>query len=438
MRRESRRRRSGVFGAQKSTSTPSSSVHLAPTGASAAEIRSRTAAWLQSLLEIQRQSTDSSEFIENIKIDLFPDRVYVFTPKSRIVALPKGSTPVDFAYQIHTDVGNHAVGCRVNGEEADLNKELRNGEMVEIITDPAATPNPEWLKYVGSGKARAEIRQYLRTMKFGDAVKLGQRLVRRAAQAAGFDTETVPEDIRRSFLREVGATSVESFYADVGLGRHVAEAVANRLSAMMHFTDPKERKTPGMAPVEVRGNEGMALSLAACCHPIPGDEILGFIRPGKGLYIHRKDCEHAREGMVSDPGRWMAAHWSDSLADSARFSVPLEITAKNERAAVAACVALVAREQGAITGLSVDPAKDGVLLFHLMLQVHDRMHLSRIVRSLSHDENVLSISRRLSELVRTNQDAQVKRDEAPENRFNSEDLFAAADSRHGAEPKRAA
>ena len=258
------------------------------------------------------------------------------------------------------------------------------------------------------------------------------------AMAAGFDTETVPEDIRRSFLREVGATSVESFYADVGLGRHVAEAVANRLSAMMHFTDPKERKTPGMAPVEVRGNEGMALSLAACCHPIPGDEILGFIRPGKGLYIHRKDCEHAREGMVSDPGRWMAAHWSDSLADSARFSVPLEITAKNERAAVAACVALVAREQGAITGLSVDPAKDGVLLFHLMLQVHDRMHLSRIVRSLSHDENVLSISRRLSELVRTNQDAQVKRDEAPENRFNSEDLFAAADSRHGAEPKRAA
>ncbi len=397
-------------------------------GASSAEIRSRTAAWLQSLLEIQRQSTDSSEFIENIKIDLFPDRVYVFTPKSRIIALPKGSTPVDFAYQIHTDVGNHTVGCRVNGEQASLNRELRNGEMVEIITDAAATPNPEWLRYVRSGKARAEVRQYLRTMKFGDAVKLGQGLVRKAAEAAGFDIDMVPEDIRRSFLREVSASSVEAFYVDVGLGKHVAEAVVNRLSAMMHFTAPQEdRKSPGMAPVEVRGNEGMALSLAACCHPIPGDEILGFIRPGKGLYIHRKDCEHARQGMASDPGRWMAAHWSETLSPSARFPVPLEITARNERAAVAACVALVAREQGAITGLSVDPAKDGILQFHLMLQVHDRMHLSRIVRSLSHDENVLSISRRLSELVRSSQEEQAAQD--PENRFNSEDLFAAADSR---------
>lgn len=366
-------------------------------GASANEIQSRTTAWLQSLLEIQRQSTDSAEFIENIKVDLFPDRIYVFTPKSKIVSLPKRSTPIDFAYQIHTDLGNHAAACRVNGEACELTQELKNGDMVEITTSPDAMPRPEWVQAVGSGKARAEIRQFLRTMKFDDSVRLGRQLLEKAGEDISVAILQADDAVWKAILREMGAAGRDEFLADVGLGKHVAAAVANRFAALQQAADtPEEGESLLRKTVVVSGNEGVAVTLATCCHPIPGDDIWGFMRPGKGLSIHRTECEHTKKGKSSDPGRWMNAAWAD-LPPSARFRVPLELTATDERAAVAACVTSIAKENAAIVGISVDQGKGSACYLHIMVQVHDRQHLARVVRRLSQIEEVKQVVRRTTE-----------------------------------------
>ena len=392
-------------------------------GASATEIQSRTSAWLQSLLEIQRQSTDSQEFFENIKVDIFPDRIYVFTPKSKIISLPKRSTPIDFAYQIHTDLGNHASACRVNGVPTELTKELRNGDMVEIQTSPGATPRPEWVQAVGSGKARAEIRQFLRTMKFDDSVKLGLDLLKKAAADISVDLQSVSDHVWDVIVREMGASSRKEFLADVGLGKYVAAAVANRFAALSQAPGAiEEGQSPAQHTVEVSGNEGMAVTLATCCHPIPGDEIWGFMRPGKGLSIHRTECEHTQRGKSSDPGRWMSAKWA-ALPLSARFRVPVEITAENERAAVAACVTSVAMENSAIVGLSVDQGTNSLCYLHLMIQVHDRQHLARVMRRLSQIKDVKQVLRRTTEHFRVPEAHSNAKDQT-DLRLNSEDLYA--------------
>ncbi|MDL2059158.1 bifunctional (p)ppGpp synthetase/guanosine-3',5'-bis(diphosphate) 3'-pyrophosphohydrolase [Mesosutterella sp. AGMB02718] len=395
-------------------------------GASANEIQARTTAWLQSLLEIQRQSTDSSEFIENIKIDLFPDRIYVFTPKSKIISLPKRSTPIDFAYQIHTDVGNHAAACRINGVESELTQELHNGDMVEITTDPSATPRPEWVKAVGSGKARAEIRQFLRTMKFADSAKLGFDLLKKAGEDISLDIEQIPPAIWESIQKEMGASSRDEFLADLGLGKYVAEAVVNRLAVLMNTRESLEegQSTVLQKTVEVTGNEGMAVTLASCCHPIPGDEIWGFMRPGKGLSIHRTECSHTVKGKASDPGRWMTAKWA-AVPASARFRVPVDITAVNERATVAACITAAAEENSSIVGLTVDQGSGSTCYLHLMVMVHDRLHLARVIRRLSHVKDIQEVRRRTSEHFKgPAAEAAEGQKSSLTSQLNSEDLYA--------------
>ena len=401
-------------------------------GASATEIQQRTTAWLQSLLEIQQHSADSSEFIENIKIDLFPDRIYVFTPKSKIISLPKRSTPIDFAYQIHTDVGNHALSCRVNGEPSSLTQELNNGDMVEIRTSPDATPNPEWVRYVGSGKARAEIRQFLRTMKFDDSVKLGHKLLKRAGEEVNLDIDTVPEAVWKAVLRDSGVDSKESFFADLGLGKYLAGAIMNRFTALTAPITGLAGRTesPMMKAVKVTGNEGVAVSLATCCHPIPGDDIWGFMRPGKGLSIHCTSCEHTVKGRSADPGRWMAAEWLPQPL-SARYPVPVEVTAdeEQEKAVIAASVAAIAEEQSAIVGFSVDSENSNTTRLHMVVQVRDKTHLSHVMRHLARIPGVQQVWRRTSE-----QDDIPKA--APEEprmkKLNSEDLYAESPAGGGA------
>ena len=395
-------------------------------GASATDVQKRTTAWLQSLLEIQQHSTDSSEFIENIKVDLFPDQIYVFTPKSKIMALPKRSTPVDFAYQIHTDVGNHAVSCFVNGESFPLTRELQNGDMVEIRTSPDATPNPEWLKHVGTGKARAEIRQFLRTMKFDDSVRLGYRMLKKAGEEASLNIDKVPEAIWQALLRELGEQTKSAFMADLGLGKHIAEAVVNRLlvlTAADQGLHGESSGQPALRSVRVSGNEGVAVSLAPCCHPIPGDAIWGFMRPGHGLSIHRADCEHTIRGRSSDQGRWMEAKWLPQ-AMSARYPVPVEVAAVHERAAVAACVTAVAEEDSSIVGFSIDPAVNGVSRLHLMVQVRDKAHLARIMNHLERIPDIRKVFRRGAE--RRNK---VPGDSPEIRKMNSEDLYAETPAR---------
>ena len=359
-------------------------------GLDTSELQKMVAAWLQSLLEIQRTSADSSEFIENIKIDLFPDRVYVFTPKSKIISLPRGSCPVDFAYQIHTDIGNKTSGCRINGEEKPLTTELKNGDMVEILTADKAQPDPNWLNYVRSGRARAEIRQYLRTRDFKDSVALGETFLRKAAAEAGINFEMTPEEAWKTVVTENETKNRTALFADVGQGKLFAAAVVTRL---VNFMRAREKTAQSTAAVSIRGTEGMAVQLATCCHPIPGDTIWGFMRKGHGLSVHRADCEHTVRGRKVDSERWMAADWKEDIASDARFPVPVELEVTDERSALAGVAAELAKAGSAIVGVNMNDNGKTDNKLRLMIQVKDRVHLLHVLRMVRQLPTVTSAAR---------------------------------------------
>ena len=359
-------------------------------GLDTSELQKMVAAWLQSLLEIQRTSADSSEFIENIKIDLFPDRVYVFTPKSKIISLPRGSCPVDFAYQIHTDIGNKTSGCRINGEEKPLTTELKNGDMVEILTADKAQPDPNWLNYVRSGRARAEIRQYLRTRDFKDSVALGETFLRKAAAEAGINFEMIPEEAWKTVVTENETKNRTALFADVGQGKLFAAAVVTRL---VNFMRAREKTAQSTAAVSIRGTEGMAVQLATCCHPIPGDTIWGFMRKGHGLSVHRADCEHTVRGRKVDSERWMATDWKEDIASDARFPVPVELEVTDERAALAGVAAELAKAGSAIVGVNMNDNGKTDNKLRLMIQVKDRVHLLHVLRMMRQLPTVTSAAR---------------------------------------------
>ena len=359
-------------------------------GLDTSELQKMVAAWLQSLLEIQRTSADSSEFIENIKIDLFPDRVYVFTPKSKIISLPRGSCPVDFAYQIHTDIGNKTSGCRINGEEKPLTTELKNGDMVEILTADKAQPDPNWLNYVRSGRARAEIRQYLRTRDFKDSVALGETFLRKAAAEAGINFEMIPEEAWKTVVTENETQNRTALFANVGQGKLFAAAVVTRL---VNFMRAREKTAQSTAAVSIRGTEGMAVQLATCCHPIPGDTIWGFMRKGHGLSVHRADCEHTVRGRKVDSERWMAADWKEDIASDARFPVPVELEVTDERSALAGVAAELAKAGSAIVGVNMNDNGKTDNKLRLMIQVKDRVHLLHVLRMVRQLPTVTSAAR---------------------------------------------
>ncbi len=359
-------------------------------GFDTSELQKMVAAWLQSLLEIQRTSADSSEFIENIKIDLFPDRVYVFTPKSKIISLPRGSCPVDFAYQIHTDIGNKTSGCRINGEEKPLTTELKNGDMVEILTADKAQPDPNWLNYVRSGRARAEIRQYLRTRDFKDSVALGETFLRKATAEAGINFEMIPEEAWKTVVTENETKNRTALFADVGQGKLFAAAVVTRL---VNFMRAREKTAQSTAAVSIRGTEGMAVQLATCCHPIPGDTIWGFMRKGHGLSVHRADCEHTVRGRKVDSERWMAADWKEDIASDARFPVPVELEVTDERSALAGVAAELAKAGSAIVGVNMNDNGKTDNKLRLMIQVKDRVHLLHVLRMVRQLPTVTSAAR---------------------------------------------
>lgn len=359
-------------------------------GLDTSELQKMVAAWLQSLLEIQRTSADSSEFIENIKIDLFPDRVYVFTPKSKIISLPRGSCPVDFAYQIHTDIGNKTSGCRINGEEKPLTTELKNGDMVEILTADKAQPDPNWLNYVRSGRARAEIRQYLRTRDFKDSVALGETFLRKAAAEAGINFEMIPEEAWKTVVTENETKNRTALFADVGQGKLFAAAVVTRL---VNFMRAREKTAQSTAAVSIRGTEGMAVQLATCCHPIPGDTIWGFMRKGHGLSVHRADCEHTVRGRKVDSERWMAADWKEDIASDARFPVSVELEVTDERSALAGVAAELAKAGSAIVGVNMNDNGKTDNKLRLMIQVKDRVHLLHVLRMVRQLPTVTSAAR---------------------------------------------
>lgn len=359
------------------------------------EVQQRTHQWLQSLLEIQEGGGDSAEFLEHIKVDLFPDEVYVFTPKGKILSLPRGATAVDFAYAVHTDVGNHCTAVKVNGDLMPMRTVLRNGDQVEVVTSPNARPNPAWVHFVVSGKARAHIRHYLRTMHAEESIRLGERLLEQAIRALGGD----PADIRPAcwerVVRETGKNRDEVL-TDIGLGKRLNIVVARQLMMQDHQL-PAQRKHSVIA---IRGSEGVAVQLATCCRPIPGDPIIAFIKSDQGLVIHTHDCttiKHYRD----DPDKWLDVEWEHGL--SKMFDVNIKLIVLNQRGVLAKMAAVIADEGSNIDNVSMSE-EDGsqYTTVYFTLQVEQRMHLARLMRAL----------RRLPEVVRITRVKQRARDAA--------------------------
>ena len=352
------------------------------------EVQKNTHQWLQSLLDIQNQTGDAAEFLEHIKVDLFPETVYVFTPMSKIITLPRGATSVDFAYQIHTDIGNTCIAAKINGQLSPLRTELQSGDVVDVVTSPDSRPNPSWLNFVRTGRARSEIRHYLKTMNYDESVDLGKRLLDQALQQIDRRYDELADPDWQRVLYESGAKTRDELLADLGLGRRLPGVVARRffLSGFGGDASLDAAARHTIHPIIISGTEGVSVMLAPCCRPIPGDSIFGYIRRGYGLVVHTTDCLTAERQSTREPERWIDAQWESTSAeehDSQRlFNVKLDMSLKNERG-VLAKVAVEISETGAnLAHVSMDDEAEEITLLHFMIQVTDRVHLARVIRRL--------------------------------------------------------
>jgi guanosine-3',5'-bis(diphosphate) 3'-pyrophosphohydrolase len=352
------------------------------------EVQQRTHQWLQSLLDIQSTSGDSAEFLEHIKVDLFPDEVYVFTPKGKIMALPRGATAVDFAYAVHTDIGNRCVAVRINHELAPLRAEIKNGDRVEIITAAHAHPNPAWLSYVRTGKARSQIRHFLKTVQYEESTALGERMLNQAIRVLGATPAQATAELWERLLRDAGTKSRREILADIGLGKRLAAIVARKLLLLAEPNQPEGKLPAGS--IVIHGSEGMAIQFARCCNPIPGDPITGFIKKGQGLVVHTHDCPTGAKSR-SDPEKWLDVEWAPDTEKM--FDVGIRVTVANQRGVLAKVATAIANAGANIDNVSMDEERDLYTIMHFTLQVSDRPHLARVMRSLRGIQEVVRIAR---------------------------------------------
>jgi len=356
-------------------------------------LQQQTHQWLQRLLDIQSESADSLEFLEHFKVDLFPDEVYVFTPKGKILALPKGATAVDFAYAVHTDIGNRCVAVKINQELAPLRTELHNGDHVEIITAAHAHPNPAWLNYVVSGKARAHIRHFLKSMQSTESAHLGERMLNKALNALHADPASIDDARWQKLLRDYGAKSKQEILTDIGLGKRLNVMVAHQLLAMGEEHGERHAKQPNkpLGTITIRGSEGMAVQFAQCCRPIPGDPILGFINKDKGLVIHTHDCPAIRKFRV-DPEKWLDVEWDPD--GKHLFKVNLKMAAANKRGMLAKIAAGIAEAGSNIDNVSMEESDNSAYTnINFTVQVENRVHLAELMRRLRKIPDVVRINR---------------------------------------------
>jgi guanosine-3',5'-bis(diphosphate) 3'-pyrophosphohydrolase len=357
----------------------------------------RTRQWLKDVLELQQNAGSSLEFIENVKIDLFPDEVYIFTPKGRIMELPKGSTPVDFAYAVHTDVGNSCIACRVNRRLAPLSEPLESGQTVEVIRAPGARPNPAWLSFVITGKARSNIRHFLKHQRHSESITLGERLLDKVL--ASFDTSltAIPESNIKQVLKDCKVELMEDLLADIGLGNRMAYVVGRRLLASEGAIDPESKKPtaaePGSTtekPLSIRGTEGLVVSFARCCNPIPGDPIVGYLSSGKGMVIHQENCSNLAENRHSNE-KTLHLTWDKDV--SGEFTVELKVELENERGIIAQLAAGITMADASIDKISVDERDGRVSVVQLVVRVRDRLHLSKLIKRIRTLTGVMRITR---------------------------------------------
>jgi len=346
----------------------------------------RARRWVKGLLELQQSAGSSLEFIENVKIDLFPDEVYVFTPNGRILEMPKGATPVDFAYAVHTDIGNACIACRVNRRLAPLSQPLASGATVEIITGPNHRPNPAWLNFVVTGKARTHIRHALKQQQHDESVELGRRLLDKALDIHAVKLDDIPVARIDALLDEYQQESLDAVLESIGLGSRTAQIVARRLLA-----DANAEQHPVVdEPLVIHGTEGMVLNYARCCGPIPGDPIVGHLSAGKGMVVHRESCRNLAD-IRNQPEKYIPLSWAKDIRGE--FNVELRIELTHQRGLIALLAGTVSEADANIEKISVDE-KDGRLsVVQLVVSVHDRIHLARVIRRLRTLSGVTRIAR---------------------------------------------
>ena len=358
----------------------------------------RTRQWLKGVLELQQRAGNSLEFIENVKIDLFPDEVYIFTPKGRIMELPKGSTPVDFAYAVHTDVGNSCIACRINRRLAPLSEPLESGQTVEIITAPGARPNPAWLSFVITGKARSNIRHLLKHQRHSESIALGERLLDKVLVSFDTSLEQIPEQRIQRILSDCGMATLEDLLADIGLGNRMAYVTARRLLTSDAPAEAEAVRTDAVVqqpsseekPLAIRGTEGLVVSFARCCNPIPGDPIVGFITTGKGMVIHQETCNNLAEHR-GNSDKILQLTWDKNV--SGEFTVELRVELEHQRGIIAQLATSITVADASIDKISVDERDGRVSVVQLVLRVRGRLHLSQLIKRIRALQGVMRITR---------------------------------------------
>jgi GTP pyrophosphokinase len=357
-----------------------------------AEAQEQTHRWLQSLLEIQSESRDPKEFLEHIKGDLFPDAIYVFTPKGKIMALPHGATAVDFAYAVHTDIGHHCTAARINYELMPLRTELKNGDQVEIITSPSARPNPSWLGFVATGKARSRIRHFLKSLQQRESALLGERMLEQALISLKVPPASVTWERWEALAREYGAKGQTEILADIGLGKRLSFVVAQALTR--GAGKASDEPTPMQAKhgaLQLRGVEGVAIQYGKCCRPIPGDAIIGHFRRGQGLLVHTRDCVTLRKGRI-DSDQVVDVEWAPEIQGVFEAGIRLVVAA--ERGLLAHLATAIADAGANIEYLSLERPDGGhVVAMFFSVQVRDRRHLANVMRALRRIPEVKRVTR---------------------------------------------
>ena len=354
-------------------------------GTAAGQPQVRAREWLASLVEME-EGGSSEEFLESVKIDLFPDKTYVFTPKGDIVRLPRGATCVDFAYAVHTGVGNRCVAARIDRRPVPLRTVLKNGQTVQIITARGASPNPAWVNFVVTAKARTAIRSFLKNLQRNEAEELGRRLLDNALREFKLSVRKVPDERMRATLELLGCNNVHELYEQIGLGERMAALVARRLLP----DDSGEVVAGQAAPLSIAGTEGMVVTYGRCCHPIPGDAIFGYLSAGRGIVIHREDCGNLAE-FRKQPDKWVAVEWESRLKRT--FPVEIRAEVQNRLGVLAAVAANISSTETNIEHVQVVERDGDSSSLIFLLQVDGRDQLERVLRSIRSMPEVLSVSR---------------------------------------------
>jgi RelA/SpoT family (p)ppGpp synthetase len=358
---------------------------------SSSAAQARAHKWVHGLLEMQKGAGDSIEFIENVKIDLFPDEVYVFTPAGEIMELPRGATVVDFAYAVHTDIGNTCVAGKINRRLAPLRTVLLNGQTVEIVTAPGARPNPTWLNFVATGKARANIRSFLKTSSTHEAVVFGQRLLQKELEAHGRSAEDMDFATLAPLLEEFGLKKVDELLAEIGLGNRLPRLVVRRMipeSEDVHSGDHQE----GSRPLMIKGTEGMVVNMARCCHPIPGDPIIGLFSAGSGINIHHAACTNLTD-FRKRPDTWIEVEWSPDRGGVGEFLTEIRVDVANRRGVLATVAATISEQDCNVENVSIDERDGMTSAMIFTIAVSDRTHLANVMRQIRLIQSVMRITR---------------------------------------------